>query len=355
MSKLHLRFLFGGGNIKVFLHRLSGPADAAFKLDPSGNGLWEDMRKSTKAQVKEPEVVVSNALPVQSVAQEETVEKFYTSRLGINRDGCCTLCFRILYTAIGLITSLESIAVIVVAVTSALATKIYSDEQSGRLVAMVMLAVTAAITISVTIYAVVGAIRKQRGPVRTASVVLIVIVVIQAIILGVSVGVTTDDEVKLGRSLSESFKLARDDNPRHVKIWARTQHDLKCCGVYSAEDYRSPNFPTYFAPNVPISCCPTYDPERSELVQEKERESCKAKKEFYDIGCRNLIIDVFKETSKSVLAVTVLVIILEVWCIIIGSILSIYKLKSKRNTGDLETIPPEIVSTEITSKKKSKS
>lgn len=87
---------------------------------------------------------------------------------------------------------------------------------------------------------------------------------------------------------------------------------LSCCGVYSAEDYRAPNFPAYFAANVPISCCPSYDPDRSELVQERERESCKAKKEYYDIGCRNLIINVFKETLKSLFIVSMFEILLEV-------------------------------------------
>lgn len=87
---------------------------------------------------------------------------------------------------------------------------------------------------------------------------------------------------------------------------------LNCCGVYSPEDYRTPRMPTIFPPDVPISCCPTYAPDRSALVQERERETCKARKEYFDIGCKNLVIEVLRESSTIVLGVTVPMIIFEV-------------------------------------------
>ncbi|CAH2074604.1 unnamed protein product, partial [Iphiclides podalirius] len=329
----------------------AGQSDAATTKRHRGRPS-EDMGKSSKAQAKEPELAISDVPPTQS-SQGEGLGKLYVPRLrGLKNRSCSALCTRILYVTFALITAVQSVAVIAVTVTAALATKIYSDDLSGRLVAMVVLAVTAAVTISVGIYAAIGAIRKQRKPVHSASMVLAVVVVIQAIILGMAVRVTVDDEVKLGRSLSESFRLSRDDSPRHVKLWARTQHDLSCCGVYSAEDYRSANLPLYFAPNVPISCCASYDPGRSELVQERERESCKARKEYYDVGCRNLIIDVFKDTAKSVLGVSLLAVVLEILCILIGIILSIQS-KPKPEIDCERQAPAVVTTTEKKTKSKS--
>ncbi|XP_013139561.1 PREDICTED: uncharacterized protein LOC106104144 isoform X2 [Papilio polytes] len=312
--------------------------------------LREDMGKSGKAQAKEPEAM-SDAAAQRSGhgglgSHGEGLGKLYAPQFRrLQKSACCAICFRILFLAVGFLTVLQSIAVIVVSVTSALAIKIYSDDLSGRLVAIVVMLVTAAITISFVIYGSIGAVRKHRRPVQSAISVLVVVAVIQAVILSVSLDVKPDDEVKLGRFLSDSFKLARDDNPRHVKIWARTQHDLSCCGVYSAEDYRAPNFPAYFAANVPISCCPSYDPDRSELVQERERESCKAKKEYYDIGCRNLIINVFKETLKTLFIVSMFEILLEIILIIIGAILARKDKDKLTNRNDVSPID-EVITTD---------
>ncbi|CAG5011685.1 unnamed protein product [Parnassius apollo] len=326
------------------LYFLRGPSDVAFILVQRSDSDWEDMGKSDKAQAKEPELASCDALPQEHIHNGEDLGNHYMPTFkDLKKKSCGVLCWKILYVVVGIITVLQSIAVIGISVTSAIATKIYSNDMSGRLVAMVVLAVTAAVTLSGIIYGVIGALRDKRRPVHSATAVLIVVIIIQAIILAVSVKVTTEDEVELGRSLSESFKLARDDNPRHVKIWARTQHDLKCCGVYTAEDYRSPKLPSYFAPNVPISCCPVYDPERSELVQERERETCKARRLFYDVGCRNLIIDVFKETSATVMGVSLLAVVLQIITILIGIILEKKNTEPKNKEYDTDAI--EVVPT----------
>ncbi|XP_013182011.1 PREDICTED: uncharacterized protein LOC106128255 isoform X1 [Papilio xuthus] len=355
----YFKFFIVSGVQKGVLVCSTGGANAALTVLPPVAAHWEDMGKSSKAQAKEPEAVISDVATQRSIpggdgglgGHGEGLGKMYKPQFRmLKKSPCCDICFRILFLAVGFLTVLQSIAVIVVSVTSALAIKIYSDDLSGRLVAIVVMLVTAAIAISFVIYGSIGAVRKQRRPVQSAISVLVVVAVIQAVILSVSLIVTTEDEVKLGRFLSDSFKLARDDNPRHVKIWARTQHDLNCCGVYSAEDYRAPNFPTYFAANVPISCCPSYDPDRSELVQERERESCKAKKEYYDIGCRNLIINVFKETLQTLLVVSIFEILLEIILIIVGVILA---RKDKEQLTDRNDVPP--IDEVITTDKKGKS
>lgn len=111
------------------------------------------------------------------------------------------------------------------------------------------------------------------------------------------------------------MKLVTRDCSRFIIIikysyWIYSQ--LQCCGLYSPEDYRAPNVPVFFPPNIPISCCPNYDPDRSELVQEREREFCKAKRAYHENGCGDLIRNVFKETATLVLSVTILLIVLEV-------------------------------------------
>lgn len=78
------------------------------------------------------------------------------------------------------------------------------------------------------------------------------------------------------------------------------------------EDYRTSNLPDFFSPNVPISCCPSYDPDRSELVQERKRETCKAKKEYYDIGCKDLVLEAFRTSAHLLIGLTVALIVFEV-------------------------------------------
>ncbi|XP_045542681.1 uncharacterized protein LOC106718446 isoform X2 [Papilio machaon] len=351
---LYFKFFIVSSVQETVLVCSTGGANAALTVLPPVAAHWEDMGKSSKAQAKEPEAVMSDVSAQRSGhgghgglgGHGEGLGKLYAPQFQrLKKSACCAICFRILFLAVGLLTVLQSIAVIVVSVTSALAIKIYSDDLSGRLVAIVVMLATATITISFVIYGSIGAVRKHRRPVQLAISVLVVIAVIQAVILSVSLNVTPEDEVKLGRFLSDSFKLARDDNPRHVKIWARTQHDLNCCGVYSAEDYRAPNFPSYFAANVPISCCPSYDPDRSELVQERERESCKAKKEYYDIGCRNLIINVFKDTLNTLFVVSMFAILLEIILIIIGAILARKDKDKLTNRNDVSPID-EVITTD---------
>lgn len=82
--------------------------------------------------------------------------------------------------------------------------------------------------------------------------------------------------------------------------------------MYGPDDYRNANVPEFFAPDIPVACCPRYDPNRSALVQERERESCKAKKEFYDLGCRDPIIELYRDTARTVLGVTIVLIIFKV-------------------------------------------
>ncbi|CAH0718787.1 unnamed protein product, partial [Brenthis ino] len=219
---------------------------------------------------------------------------------------------KFIYVALCLINIVLAIAVMVVTVLAAIAMKVITTDQSGRLVAMILLAVLAAVTLSITIYAMVAVLRKQLKPIYAASTTLLVLAFIQAIILGVGVKVTEGDELNLSRSLSESFQLSRDNDQRNLKLWAAIQHDLACCGLYGANDYRNPNLPVVFAPNVPISCCPGYDKDRTELVQERERQSCKAKKEYYDIGCKDPVIEIHRRTSNTAIAVVSSIIIVEI-------------------------------------------
>ncbi|XP_039747453.1 uncharacterized protein LOC120624785 isoform X2 [Pararge aegeria] len=234
----------------------------------------------------------------------------------------CSVILKIIYLVLAFINIVKSIALIAVSVTTAIAIKIFTDEQSGRRVAMIIIAITAAITLSISIYAIVAVLTKKTQRLMIASIVLLVLAIIQAVLMGIATELTDEDEVKLSRALSDSFRLAREDSPRHVKLWNNIQHDLSCCGVYSADDYRNPNVPDFFAPDVPISCCAGYHPDRSSLVQERERESCKAKKEYFDVGCRDPIIELYRDTARTVLGVTVGLIIFMVSLSLVGMIIS---------------------------------
>ncbi|XP_026501435.2 uncharacterized protein LOC113404691 isoform X2 [Vanessa tameamea] len=235
-------------------------------------------------------------------------------------DSCCGKFVKIIFVLLSVINIIEAIALMAVAVSAAIAMKIFSSEQSGRLVALIIIAVIAAITLSITIYAMVALLRNQRKPVYSGSMVLVILAIILSIIIGVTMKIREEDEVKLSQSLSKSFQLSREDNPRYVKLWATIQNDLTCCGVYSSEDYRNPNLPIFFPPDVPISCCPNYDPSRSQLVQERERESCKVKKQYYDMGCSSPVIELFRDMTKRVMIVSILLIITMVWLSIHGAI-----------------------------------
>lgn len=56
---------------------------------------------------------------------------------------------------------------------TAIATKVYDQEQSGRLVALIVVAVTAAVTVAITIYAMVAVFTKNNRPIHAVSVILI--------------------------------------------------------------------------------------------------------------------------------------------------------------------------------------
>lgn len=245
----------------------------------------------------------------------------------------CMRCLKALFVVLGVIGVIAAVSLIILAVLTSIATKAYDSEQSSRMVAMVLLAVSAAVTICVIIYGEVAVFKKQSRPVHVAAVVLLLLAIVQALIAGISVNVEPADEAKLLKSLAESFRQAREENPRHLKIWAMTQSDLNCCGVYSPEDYRSSKLPYYFPPNVPISCCSTYDFSRSDLVQERDRELCKVKKTYYTGGCKDLVLMVFKETSSMVFTVAVLLIVVEVLLMIIGAVLSRRKKQSESETS----------------------
>ncbi|CAH1646286.1 unnamed protein product [Spodoptera littoralis] len=217
-------------------------------------------------------------------------------------------CLKTVFVILGIIGGIAAVALIVLAILTSIATKAYDAEQSSRMVAMVFMAVLAAFTICTIIYGEVAVFKKHSRPVHVAAVVLLLLAIVQALIAGISVNVEPADEAKLLKSLTDSFKQSREENPRHVKMWAMTQSDLNCCGVYSPEDYRSSKLPYYFPPNVPISCCPTYDSSRSDLVQERDRELCKVKQTYYTDGCKDLVLMVFKETSSMVFSVSILLI-----------------------------------------------
>nr|XP_034840444.1 uncharacterized protein LOC117996493 [Maniola hyperantus] len=229
----------------------------------------------------------------------------------------------------------KSIALIAVSVTTAIAIKIFTDEQSGRRVAMIIIAITAAITLSIAIYSIVAVMTKKTQRLMIASVVLLILAIIQGVLMGIATQLNDEDEVNLSRALSDSFGLARGDSPRHVKLWNNIQHDLICCGVYGPDDYHGSNVPNFFSPDVPISCCPTYDPDRSSLVQERERESCKAKKEYYDVGCRESVVQLYRDTAQTVLGVTIVLIIFMVALAVVGIV------KAKRCKSETDSPPAQ--------------
>lgn len=55
---------------------------------------------------------------------------------------------------------------------TAIATKVYDQEQSGRLVALIVVAVTAAVTVAITIYAMVAVFTKNNRPIHAVSAIL---------------------------------------------------------------------------------------------------------------------------------------------------------------------------------------
>ncbi|XP_052753864.1 uncharacterized protein LOC116413396 [Galleria mellonella] len=321
------------------LNDVKGLSDVSLIAGQTPNS-WTDMGTLESAQEEGPTVVKSNG-----AAQEEATPKshfgvLHIGSLNMKSKSCYDKCLELTFVMLGVVTIFKCFGVIVVTISTAIATKLYSSQQSGRLVAMITVAVTAAIALSVVIYAIVGVFRKYKKPLHATTIVLTILAILQAIISGVSVMVTTEDEQVLDGSLSESFQLAMEDNPKHMKLWDTTHHDLKCCGLYGAQDYRTVQA-SFLPPEVPISCCPTYDPTRSELVQEREREICKARRSYYTTGCRQPVLDMFRETSTVVLIVVVILIVLEIILAILGGMLyKKQKERSRRNADNIEEPAP---------------
>ncbi|XP_050559291.1 23 kDa integral membrane protein-like [Spodoptera frugiperda] len=293
----------------------TGPTDVRLSFNECPIN-WEDMatseREGSGADLKQD--------AIESNMDEKQDEKTHDD--GTKPEGHMQqTCLKTVFVILGIIGGIAAVALIVLAILTSIATKAYDAEQSSRMVAMVFMAVLAAFTICTIIYGEVAVFKKQARSINVAAVVLLLLAIVQALIAGISVNVEPADEAKLLKSLTDSFKQSREENPRHVKMWAMTQSDLNCCGVYGPEDYRSSRLPYYFPPNVPISCCPTYDSSRSDLVQERDRELCKVKKSYYTEGCKDLVLMVFKETSSMVFSVSVLLIVVEVLLIIIGAVL----------------------------------
>ncbi|XP_041977664.1 uncharacterized protein LOC121731998 [Aricia agestis] len=256
----------------------------------------------------------------------------------------CNDILRIVYVVLAALLILKSIAMIAVTIAMAIALRLFSSEQSGRLVALIILAVVSAVVLSVCIYALVAVLKKHYKPVHAASITLIILAIIQAVVVGVSVPVTIGDEVHLAQSLTTSFRQARVDN-RQAKAWANIQSTLHCCGVHSAEDYRLLGAPRLYAPHIPISCCPQYDPSRSEIVQEREKESCRARKEYYQFGCTAGVLATYRNSTHLVLIVTIVFIALIVIQSIIGAVLATKSQRHKLHEAEKpnEPEPPQAV------------
>ncbi|XP_045445816.1 tetraspanin-15-like [Melitaea cinxia] len=239
-------------------------------------------------------------------------------------ESCCFICIKIYYVLLSIANILLCIAMMAVAVSAAINMKAFSAEQSGKLVALILLAVIATVALSITIYAMIAVAGNHYKHVRGTSVALLLLAIMIAVVIGVSLNIGVEEEVRLSHSLSESFKLSQEDNTRHVKLWTALQNDLTCCGVTGPDDYRYPNQPPIFPPDVPISCCPTFDPDRSHFVQEREKEACKAKRVYFNNGCRDPVIELVRRTSRRVMLISIIVIIVMIWLSIQGAIWTRY-------------------------------
>ncbi|VVC96207.1 unnamed protein product [Leptidea sinapis] len=126
------------------------------------DGIARDMGSAASAQDEE-----QSASGREKASHGEGLGKMYMAEMKEFRDTfCCRNVLKTLFIVIGLLTIIQSVVVIAVTIASAIATKIFNKEQSGRLVAMIVLAVTAAVSISVIIYGVIGIFRKRKKPVH---------------------------------------------------------------------------------------------------------------------------------------------------------------------------------------------
>ncbi|XP_053625885.1 uncharacterized protein LOC128683867 isoform X2 [Plodia interpunctella] len=242
---------------------------------------------------------------------------------------CGKKCLLVFGVVLSVAVVLLSLAEIASTVSTAIATKLFSSELSGRVVAYIVLAVTAAVALSAAIFAVVKLFKKKKKSLKIVGGVLFLLAVIQAIIAGVSVKVTVKDEYTLAESLRESFHLAAQGNQAHVKKWATTSSDLQCCGLFGPEDYRQPNSSPLFPPDVPIYCCPTYNSTQSAILQEVARQICKSTRSYYKIGCGGLVQKLVVKFADMVLTISIVLIVLEV---ILSLYLHVVYIKNKKET-----------------------
>ncbi|PZC81564.1 tetraspanin-18 isoform X1 [Helicoverpa armigera] len=315
LAYAYFKYLIDRENYQCLIHYFSGLADQMVILDEPKR--WDEMACASGEAGFRNDIVVEAHSDVKTDKEEHN-----------NKDKCLK-CAKAFFVILGMLAVIAAVALIIVSVISSIATKAYDSDQSSRMVSMVLLAVSAAVTICAIIYGEVSVFRNRPRPILVAAVVLLLLAIVQALIAGISVTVEPSDEAKLMRSLTESFRQAKEDNMRHAKIWAMTQSDLNCCGVYGPEDYRVSTLPYYFPPNVPISCCTSYDSSRSDLVQERDRELCKVKKTYFMTGCKELVLTVFKETSSMVFSMAVILIVLEALLLILGAV--IYQKQSTKS------------------------
>ncbi|KAH9631592.1 hypothetical protein HF086_004359 [Spodoptera exigua] len=188
----------------------TGPTDVRLSFDECPI-IWEDMATSER----EAETGVNEK-------QDEKTDDHEMKNTG----HCQNYCLRALFVILGIVGGVASVSLITLAILTSIATKAYDAEQSSRIANMVFISVLAAITICTIIYGEVAVFKRHSKSVNVAAVVLLLLAVVQALIAGIAVNVEPDDEAKLLKSLIESFKLAREENSRHVKMWAMTQSDV---------------------------------------------------------------------------------------------------------------------------------
>ncbi|XP_028156821.1 uncharacterized protein LOC114350287, partial [Ostrinia furnacalis] len=145
----------------------AGVADATRIFEASTR---EDiMGSSDKGKAKESKVTKNDVpvpAPVEPVEVKSAASKLEFAKLTarVGRSGCCQPCFKIIFVILSIVTLLKSLTEIFVTVSTAIATRLFGSEQSGRLVGMVILALLAAVTISILIYALVAVFRNQSKP-----------------------------------------------------------------------------------------------------------------------------------------------------------------------------------------------
>lgn len=259
---------------------------------------------------------------------------------------CNTIVLKVLGVLLCLAVMFAAVAEMVVAVFSGATTKLYSEELSGRLVAMIVLALTAAVSLASSIYALVGLFKKQKKAMHVSGAVIFVMAIIQAMLCGIAVKVTPHDEATLSNSLASSFEQALQRNSRHMKLWDYTNHAFNCCGFNGPDDYRDSNMPKYI-PNIPISCCRNYDPSKSSLVQEKELAECKQTTDFYRVGCSGIVKAAFRNSASVVLTTSIFFIVFEV-LLSAGCLVAYNRFRGQEKALEVKCVCVEVQSNQAT-------